>query len=413
MSRIRFIHLSDIHIGIETHGRINPATGKNTRLEDVFRSLDFIVDTAVRESVDLVLIAGDVFHRENPNPTEETEFARRIARLVAEGGIKVVIVLGNHDYPATLGKASAVEIFPAINLDGVLVAKRPGVLHVLTKRGTVQVVCLPWAGRGTLLTKEEYKSLTQEALRLEIERKLIGIIHDLIKGIDRAHPALFLGHLALREAEASGTETTALLMSDPAVPKLELINPVFTYVALGHIHRFQNLNEEGTPPVVYSGSIERIDFTEEREKKGFVLGDIFNGPDGWTCDFQFIETPARRFLTIDIGEKDWNTSETSILDRISKEDVQNAVIRVRYRVSKPEERINEKRIREALSKAHSVRIERIFEKPEKKIRRSELSKTTDIMEALRRYIDSKPELKNIAEDMKRYAKELVEESEGS
>jgi len=410
-TKIKFIHLSDIHIGIETHGRINPATLKNTRLEDILRSLDFVVDTAIRESADLVLIAGDVFHRENPHPTEETEFARRIAKLVAESGTKVVIVLGNHDYPATLGKASAVEIFPAINLDGVLVAKKPDVLTVLTKKGKVQVACLPWAGRGALLTKEEYKSLPPEALRLEIERKLIRIIRDLIKGMDRAHPALFLGHLALREAETSGTEMTALLMSDPAVPRGELANPLFSYVALGHIHKFQNLNKDGIPPVVYSGSIERIDFTEEKEKKGFIMGEIFNDSDGWACDFQFIETPARRFLTIDIREKDGNISEALVLNRISKEDIQDAVIRVRYTVSKPEEKINEKKIREALSKAYSVKIEKIFEKSERVMRQSELSKTTDIMEALGKYIDSKPELKNIAEDMKRYAKELVEKSE--
>ncbi|HWP93593.1 MAG TPA: exonuclease SbcCD subunit D [Thermodesulfobacteriota bacterium] len=408
---LKFIHLSDIHIGIETHGRLNPATGWNTRFEDVLRSLDFVVDAAIRESVDLVLIAGDVFHRENPHPTEETEFAKRIVRLVSEIEAKVVIVLGNHDYPAILGKTSAVEIFPAINLDGVYVARKPDILFVPIKEGRLQVACLPWAGRSTLLAKEEYKSLSPEALQVEIEKRLINIIRDFVNRLDQSLPTVFLGHVAVRDAQLSGTEITTLLISEPSIPRTELANPVFSYAALGHIHKFQNLNENSTPPVVYSGSIERIDFTEEKEKKGFVLGEIFKDENGWRCDFKFVETPARRFLTVEVKGKVENMDEAKVLEHLPREDIKDAVIRVRCVVSRPEDRINEKMIREALSEAYSVKIEKIFEKPERVIRQSELSRTTDVMDALDRYIRSKPELKNISEDMKKYAKELIRESE--
>jgi exonuclease SbcD len=411
-STIKFIHLSDIHIGFETHGKIiteQGKTGRNTRLEDVLRSLDSVVDTAIKESVDLVLIAGDVFHRENPHPTEETEFAKRIIKLVREVEAKVVIVLGNHDYPVALGKSAAVEIFPALNIDGVFVARRPHVFSLLTKKGIkIQVACLPWAGRSTLLTKEEYKSLSPEDIRLEVEKKLIHIIRDLVKKIDSLSPAVFLGHVALRDAERSGTEITTLLMSDPTVPRAELAKPVLNYVALGHIHKFQNLNENSNPPIVYSGSIERIDFTEEREKKGFVIGEISKNSSGWDCNFQFKETPARRFLTIEVAEMDGDIGE-AILKQIKKENVQDAVIRVRYKASKSRG-AEERKIKEALCGAYKVLVERIFEKPEKPTRRIELSKTMDVMEALEKYISSsnRPELKNIAEDLKNYAKELIE-----
>ncbi|MEE8298830.1 MAG: exonuclease subunit SbcD, partial [Thermodesulfobacteriota bacterium] len=145
MRKIKFIHLSDIHIGLQTHGKINPATGKNTRLEDIVKSLDFVFDYALKESVDLVLIAGDIFHRENPHPTEEIEFARRVVNLVEKSRTKVVMVLGNHDYPSAGGKASAVEIFPALDIEGVTIVRKPG-LHTLdTENGQVQIACLPWA----------------------------------------------------------------------------------------------------------------------------------------------------------------------------------------------------------------------------------------------------------------------------
>jgi exonuclease SbcD len=406
---IKFIHLSDIHIGIETHGKLNPISGRNTRLEDVLHSLESVVETAVRESVDLVLIAGDVFHRENPHPTEETEFAKLISKLVSGGVAKVIIALGNHDYPTSFGKAAAVEIFPALNLDGVLIAKRPDVYRVITKKGLVEVACLPWARLSTLLTKDEYKSLSSEALQIEIERRLILVIRDLIKRIESSHPTIFLGHIALREAARSGTEMTTLLTQEPTIPKSELTNPVFAYVALGHVHKFQDLNYGGKPPVVYSGSIERIDFTEEKEKKGFVMGEIFKDESGWESHFEFIETPARRFLTIEAGDRDINQGD-AIVNLIKGENVRDAVVRIRLKVSNPEEQFDEKRIKEALSEAYSVKIEKIFEKQEKVFRQKELSKSMDIEEALDKYIMTKPELKNIAEDMKKYAGDLIKKS---
>ena len=407
---IKFIHLSDIHIGLEIHGKTNPVTGRNTRLEDVFGSLDSVFDTAIRESVDLVVIAGDVFHRENPHPTEEIEFAKRIANLVGEGQAKVVIALGNHDYPSSFGRAAAVEIFPALNLSGVFISRKPNILHVITRKGLVQVACLPWVGRGVLLTKEEYKSLSLEALQLEIEKRLIGIIRSLAGRVDSSSPAVFLSHIALRDAKLSGTEMTTLLTLDPTVPRSELANPAFSYVALGHVHKFQDLNEGHSPPIVYSGSIERIDFTEEKEKKGFIIGELFRGKERWECRYEFRETPARRFLTIEVTERDGDINE-AILNEIKKENIGDAVIRVRYKVSKPEDEIDEKKIREALSQAYLVKIEKTFGRQNKIVGKTEFPKTMDTLEALEKYIQSKPELKNITEDMKKYAKELLQKYE--
>ncbi|MGQ0792918.1 MAG: metallophosphoesterase family protein [Deltaproteobacteria bacterium] len=414
MKPIKFIHLSDLHIGFETHGKINPRTGRNTRLEDVLGSLDFIVDAAVRECVDLVLIAGDVFHRGNPHPTEETEFARRIARLADEASCRVVIVLGNHDYAGGFGRAAAVEIFPALGLRGVHVAKKPDLLRIETKSGWVQAACLPWAGRSALLTKEAYKSLSPQELQSAMERMLIGIIRDFTERIDKSIPALFLGHLATREAERSGTEASTLLISDPAVPASELRNSAFAYVALGHIHRFQNLNKLSSPPVIYSGSVERIDFSEEKEKKGFVLGTISEeAVGGWTCDFEFIETPARRFVTIDV-EGDDREVERAILARIGADSVSEAVVRVRRRgLSRESEAADEKRIRELLGDAHSIKIESIFESQQRAGRQTEISKASGIIEALETYIALKPELKEVSEEMKTLAQELLREIEGA
>lgn len=410
MRKIKFIHLSDIHIGLQTHGKINPATGKNTRLEDIVKSLDFVFDYALKESVDLVLIAGDIFHRENPHPTEEIEFARRVVNLVEESRTKVVMVLGNHDYPSAGGKASAVEIFPALDIEGVTIVRKPG-LHTLdTENGQVQIACLPWAGRSGLVSKDEYKSLSTQEIQIEIEKRLIAIIRDLASKTDNSNPAIFLGHLSVRNAKLSGTERDTITISDPIVPVSELNNGAFNYVALGHIHRFQNLNKDDFPPIVYSGSIERIDFTEEKEKKGFVIGEIVESEEGWKCEYEFIETPARKFLTIEIDGSDLD-SDLNLEKRFKKEDIANAVVRVRFKVLNPGEKIDEKRIKSLFESAQTLKIEKIFEKPEKIMRHPGLSKTMGLMEALDKYIETKPELKDIADEMKSYAEKLIRDND--
>lgn len=411
MRKIRFIHLSDIHIGLLTHGRLNPSTGYNTRLEDILKCLDHVLETAARESVDLILIAGDVFHRENPLPAEEIEFARRIGKAAGKDGARVVMVLGNHDYSSSGIGASAVEIFPALDIEGVTIARKPGVIEVNTKSGSVQIACLPWAGRGALLSREEYKSLSSQELQAEIERKLIAIIRGLAEKTQPKDPAVLLAHVAARGARLSGTETDTLSTSDPVVPVTVLADPAFQYVALGHIHRFQDLNEGDAPPVVYSGSIERVDFTEEKEKKGFVLGEISESETGWKCIYQFRETPARRFITIDLGEIDENKGKLPVPDGISPGDLEGAVVRVRYEVGGPGEGIDERELRSAFGGAQTLKIERVFSKPKKTMRQTELSKTMSVLDALDKYVQSKPELKKIGAEMKSCAEKLLREDE--
>jgi len=409
LRKIKFIHLSDIHIGLQTHGKINPATGKNTRLEDILNSLDFVFNYALKESVDLVLIAGDIFHRENPNPTEEIEFARRVVKLVEGSRARVVMVLGNHDYPSAGGRASALEIFPALDIERVTIVRKPGV-HILdTDKGQVQIACLPWAGSSGLVSKDEYKSLSSQEIQIEIEKRLIVIIRDLSAKIDNSNPSIFLGHLSVRDAKLSGTERDTLTTSDPIVPLSELNNTAFNYVALGHIHRYQNLNKNDPTPIVYSGSIERIDFTEEKEKKGFVLAEIVETENGWKCEYEFIETPARKFKTIELDESALE-SDPNLETLFNKEDIADAVIRVRYKVSNPAEKIDEKRIKSLFERAQTLKIEKTFEKHEKVMRQAGISKNMGLMEALDKYIGSKPELKDVADEMKLYAEKLIRDN---
>jgi exonuclease SbcD len=68
-----------------------------------------------------------------------------------------------------------------------------------------------------------------------------------------------------------------MLGSDLVLSGSLVKNPAFSYVALGHIHKPQDLNEGQQPPVVYPGSIERVDFGEAQDDKFFVIAHIQSG----------------------------------------------------------------------------------------------------------------------------------------
>ena len=115
---MRILHFSDLHIGVENYGRIDPETGLSTRLGDFLAALDQVVDFALTQQVDLVLLAGDAYKGRDPSQTHQREFARRLSRL-SGAGIPTFLLVGNHDLPNATSRANAVEIFPTLQVPNV------------------------------------------------------------------------------------------------------------------------------------------------------------------------------------------------------------------------------------------------------------------------------------------------------
>ena len=88
---MRILHFSDLHIGVENYGRIDPETGLSTRLGDFLDSLDQVVEFALNEGVDLVLLAGDAYKGRDPTQTHQREFAKRLNRL-SQAGIPLSLI---------------------------------------------------------------------------------------------------------------------------------------------------------------------------------------------------------------------------------------------------------------------------------------------------------------------------------
>ena len=298
MQPIKLLHTADIHIGMENYGRIDPATGINVRVMDFLRRLSDIGDYAVEQGVDVFVFAGDAYKTRDPNPTHQREFARRIKKI-ADAGIPVILLVGNHDLPAVAKRATSIDIFGTLGVPNVFVGNREEVIQVTCRRGQpLQVATAPYPLRTALLGKEQQQGKSLNELDTALQNAMIANIGALAAQVGQQPeiPAILVGHFSVNEA-SHGSEQNIMIGRDAAIPRSILADPAFRYVALGHIHKHQSLNTDFQPPVLYSGSIERIDFGEEHEPKGFVVAEIGDGPTTW----EFVrgyQRQARPFVTV-------------------------------------------------------------------------------------------------------------------
>ena len=98
----------------------------SSRLDDYLKSFDQLVDFALENQVDLVLFCGDAYKTREPSQTQQRELAKRIKRL-SEGGVPLFMLIGNHDLPNALGRATTMEIFSTLTVPSVTIAGRPGI----------------------------------------------------------------------------------------------------------------------------------------------------------------------------------------------------------------------------------------------------------------------------------------------
>jgi exonuclease SbcD len=393
------------------HGRINPETGQNTRLEDFVKSLSLAIDLAISEPVDLVLFGGDAFPDATPAPYIQQAFAGQFRRLV-DAEIPTVLLVGNHDQHSQGQGGASLSIYRTLGVPGVVVGDNLTLHTIDTPSGTIQVITLPWLNRATLLTREGTENLSlAEVNKLLIER-LEPAIEGKIRKLDPDLPTILLGHLMVDNANL-GAERLLAVGKGFTIPLSLLTRSCFDYVALGHVHRHQNLNKSNNPPVVYPGSIDRVDFSEEKENKGYVTISIEPNPPGAERKFQttweFCPLPVRPFRTIKINAAEQEDPQTAIMKAIEKVDIQDAVVRLIYQVnSHQSEQIDNAALHEALKNAHHYTIQAELISQLSQPRLPELGcSASDPMHALSMYLENRPDLKDIASAMIAAAEDLL------
>jgi len=352
---VKILHFSDAHIDMVRQGRRDPQSGLPLRSLDFLHALDTIIETAVAEKAELVIFSGDAYRNQLPAPTFQREWEARILKL-SQAGIFTILVVGNHDFSPAAGRAHAMQEFETLAIPNTYVVREPCLLKPEDLNGLpVQVIGLPWISHSGLLAYMETLGKSLDEVHTEIEDAVIQIVENLKQGLDPSLPAVLTAHISVGGAVFS-SERSVMLGRDLIIPPGVLKDERLDYIALGHIHKFQDLNAGHYPPVVYAGSIEKMNFGEMDDTKGFVLADVERKKTTYT----FHPLRGRKFLATEIELEEQDGIADTILKKMySQAEMKDAVYRLRLHYPRKwEPLIDERPIREYADGAFEFYLER-------------------------------------------------------
>lgn len=287
---MKFVHISDTHLGAAGFGRRISATGVNQREEDICNSFAWAIDKILELQPQVVLHSGDLFHSVRPS-NRILIFAIKQFLKLSQANIKVVIISGNHDAPKqrAIGSVlSVLEVFP--NIYPVFKGK-----YEMITIDTVCIHAIPHC-----LTNDSFQ---EELAKIRTNREKnfnILMLHGVVAGIKE----FSMGEFAEQEIPDS------------------LFNLGFDYVALGHYHKYAQVRQN----VFYAGSTERLSFNEIGQDKGFLEVDLRNKK------IIFYKVPAREML--DLPELDASDlDQNQVLEKIERillpEIIKDKIVRLK------------------------------------------------------------------------------------
>ena len=310
---VRVIHTADLHLGFNTF--------KGEQF-DPFKSLEFLSEYAIKNEADIVLIAGDVFDRRDPSSYIQRGFARFVNTL-SEAGIFVFILTGNHEGAPNPERSIHLDVYSALSVKNVFVARK---IEHLTVRN-VNIIAVPYPYKKNLLAREKYKDKSEDEINRIVNAVILKRIEKILSEIDNNYPTILAMHIPLLEGKV-GSEQYMIFTRELPMGKNDFDNEKISYVALGHLHKSQVLfTDRAHTPVVYPGSLERIDFSEENDEKGFYSVEF---AENGAVSFNFVANPyARRFYTLriasdgDMKNADWDRIKSSIVRVVLEKDVED------------------------------------------------------------------------------------------
>ena len=316
MANLKLLHTADLHLGTTFKDLPEGLGGKSKeRIEDYLRQLERIKEELVSGEYDFLIIAGDIFTNIRPDSFLFDEFAKFV-RSVTQEEVKVITIAGNHDQPRVRNTEPYLKAFFDIGAPDFYFFRNPASVCLEGSRSKrrVRFVCLPYIPWQTL-DPVEYTNMISRNVE---ELREVGEGYDY---------TIVVAHYYV-EGAVAGSEHRLITFGDPPLPK-----SIFDWadmVCLGHMHRHQSLGEN----LVYSGSIERIDFGEADEEKGFVTIK----EEGSKLRFEFKSLPCRPLLTfpkdapLDLSkEPDPTKAIKSFIQGLS--GIEGAIVRLRLKLS--------------------------------------------------------------------------------
>jgi exonuclease SbcD len=405
---MKLLHFADAHIDMANYGRHDPETGLPLRVLDFLKSLDTIIDAAINEKVDMVIFAGDAYKDRSPAPTFQREWGKRIIRL-SRAKIPTLLLVGNHDLSPATGRAHAIQEFDTLEVPYVRVLQKPQFYKPADLWDLpVQVIAMPWVSRSGLMASIESSGSDTSELFSKIETRISELVEDWVNEADKSLPLIFTAHASV-EGAMFGAERMVMLGADLVLPTSLVKDKRLDYVALGHIHKPQDLNEGYHPPVIYPGSIERVDFGEAMDDKFFVIAEIACGET--TVEWRKIDGTRPFIERRAILQSSENVTEFLTFNMPKPKDMDGAIVRLT--VEYPRELdvlIDETALRKYAEHAFEFHL---VKKPKVEARvripQGQVISSLSPLELLTQYFDSAKI--NEAEELQELAKQIIFEDE--
>ena len=324
MAKILFV--SDIHIGIRYSFRVDLRTGISDRTLDFINALTRVVDYAIKKEIDVFVISGDLFDRVTIGPTLLRLVREKIWIKLIERQIPVILVGGNHDSPQMIEKGSP---FGEITLmPNSIAVRKPQIFKVNAQHSKEEIgfVLLPY------MTATQAVAYVEKVMEEEIEREshmvrsqelYREIVKRYVKRLD-TDIKIIIGHFFVESSKIGIIPYPDQLPHEFIFKKDMLPLDKVDLAVFGHIHTPQTLCDD---KILIPGSLERVDFGETDEDKGF---HIFDTKDK---SLVFISNNPRKLIKnyIEVLEGTENPTDY-ILKIIKKENLEDAIARITIRI---------------------------------------------------------------------------------
>jgi exonuclease SbcD len=255
---MKILHTSDWHVGKLLGGR--------SRIAEHRAVLGEIAEIAARERVDVVLVVGDLFETAAPQP-DATAVVWDALIALRDTGAYVVVVGGNHDQQLQLE-----AVAPLFDRLGITVLGLPTLdARASLRLDGARIVMLPWMSRRWAVKTEQLMGATAAQTTQYYAARVARVLEELCRDFAPGEINVIAAHCMVQGGTLGGGERDAQLIDEYAVPAAAF-PPSANYVALGHLHRAQQI--PGAAPILYSGSPIQVDFGEERDTKQVLLVDI-------------------------------------------------------------------------------------------------------------------------------------------
>lgn len=280
---LKVLHTGDWHIGSFPGPEVG---GQNARFQDICRCLDFQAMYAEEHRPDLIVVSGDIFHQarvwSDRGLRESRTAIDHIRRLSNVAPTVVLRGTPNHD---------SEEQFEMLTTafygdDSVNVVTEPEVLHIHTYHGQrVDVACIPGFDRG--VHRAAHPGLSREEETQVFTDELAKVVLGLKAQCEPGVTSILSTHFTVPGCNMESGQTALFAQFEPVIYPATLKAADFDLVALGHIHRPQQLPEAGRA-VFYCGSITGLNFNDENQPRGFYIHDIDDDGEAWS---EYVETP--------------------------------------------------------------------------------------------------------------------------